>query len=80
MTLSHHCSYTSLSPDRFTKALPYKTPPVGEVKGLYEEQRQEGCRIVSTSRPFPIKGSDEDDSAQPPHRESANYYKEGVLE
>lgn len=80
MKLSHHCSYLSLGPDRFTKESPNKTPPVDEVKWLYEGQRQEHCRIISTSWPIPIEGSEDDESAQPPHRESANYYKEDVLE
>lgn len=80
MKLSHHCSYLSLGPDRFTDKSPNKTPPVDEVKWLYEEQRQEHCRIISTSKPIPSKGSEEDESAQPPHREAANYYKEDVLD
>lgn len=80
MKLSHHCSYLSLGPDRNTKASPDKTPPVDEVKWLYEKQRQDHCRIVSTSWPIPLKGSEDDKSAQPPHRESANYYKEDALE
>lgn len=80
MKLAHHCSYLSLGPDRNTKESPDKTPPVEEVKWLYETNRLEHCRIVSSSCPIPTKGTEEDRSAQPPHRESANYYKENALE
>ena len=79
MKLAHHCSYLSLGPDRSTKASPDKTVPIAQVKWLYEEQGQEHCRIVSTSWPIPTKGSADDASAQPPHREAATYYKEDAL-
>ncbi len=69
--LPHHCSYLSLGPDKGTD----KTEPVDDVAWLYEEQGQEGAVIVSTSKPIPSKGSDEDEDPQPPHRQAANYYK-----
>lgn len=80
MKLAHHCSYLSLGPERSTKKSPDKTVPVNEVRFLYEEKGQEYCRIISTSMPIPSKGSKEDLSAQPPHREAANYYKDDVLQ
>ena len=73
--LPHHCSYLSLSDDKGRD----KTEPVADVKRLYEEYSQEGAIIVSTSKPIPLKGSDEDKDPQPPHRQSANYYKEDVV-
>ena len=79
MKLAHHCSYLSLGPDRSTKDSPEKTLPVEQVKWLYEEQHREHCRIISTSWPIPTKGTEDDKSSQPPHRESANYYKEDAL-
>lgn len=65
--LPHHCSYTALGPEKGKE----KTKPVDEVKWLFEEQRQEGCYVVSTSDPIPNKDTD-----QPPHRQAANYYKD----
>jgi len=69
--LPHHCSYLSLGPDKGLD----ETEPVDDVAWLYEEQGQEGAIIVSTSKPIPTKGSDEDQDACPPHRQAANYYK-----
>jgi hypothetical protein len=65
--LPHHCSYLSLGPD---KGVDF-TPPVAEVKWLYEQQGQMGAQIVSTSDPIPAAG----DQTQPPHRQAANYYR-----
>jgi hypothetical protein len=79
MKLPHHCSYLSIGPERSTKKSPDKTVPVKEVKYLYEKKGLDHCRIVSTSKPIPTKGSEDDKSDQPPHREAANYYKEDVL-
>ena len=31
--------------------------------------------MVSTSKPMPLKGTDEDADVQPPHRQAGNYYK-----
>ena len=72
--LPHHCSYLSLGPDKGVD----KTKPVAEVKWLYEEQGQDGAVVISTSKPIPKKGSEEDRDVQPPHRQAADYYK-GML-
>jgi len=32
--------------------------------------------MISTSYPIPEKGSADDNDAQPPHRQAANYYKQ----
>lgn len=69
--LPHHCSYTALGPDRGKD----ETKPVEDVAWLFEEQMQRGGIIVSPSWPIPVKGSDEDKSDQPPHRQAANYYR-----
>jgi hypothetical protein len=74
--LPHHCSYLSLGPDKGTD----KTEPVENVKWLYEEQRQDGGIIVSTSKPIPTKGTKEDEDQNPPHRQPANYYKGDVVD
>jgi hypothetical protein len=65
--LPHHCSYLSLGPERGKD----KTEPVEEVKWLFETQSRRKGSIVSTSIPIP----DNDDSDQPPHRQTANYYR-----
>lgn len=69
--LPHHCSYLSLGPDKGED----ETEPVPEVAWLYEEQGQEGGIIVSSSKPIPKKGSDQDKNSDPPHRQAANYYR-----
>jgi hypothetical protein len=69
--LPHHCSYLTLGPDRGRD----ETTPVKDVAWLFEDQMQRGGIIVSTSKPIPIKGSDEDKSDQPPHRQAATYYE-----
>ncbi len=71
MKLPHHCSYLSLGPERGTD----ETKAVDEVKWLFETQGQSGGIIVSTSWPIPEKGSKEDKSNQPPHRQAANYHR-----
>lgn len=65
--LPHHCSYLSLGPDKGT----VETVPVDEVKWLYETQHGEMPRILSTSEPIPATG----DEIQPPHRQTAAYYR-----
>jgi hypothetical protein len=74
--LPHHCSYLSLGPEKGEA----KTKPVPEVAWLYEEGGQDGAMIVSTSKPIPVKGSEEDKDLQPPHREAANYYRDLLSE
>lgn len=71
MKLPHHCSYKTLGPDRGRD----ETKPVKDVAWLFEDQMQRGGIIVSTSKPVPVKGSEEDKSDQPPHRQAANYYR-----
>lgn len=71
MKLPHHCSYLTLGPDRGRD----ETKPVKDVAWLFEDQMQRGGIIVSTSKPIPIKGSEEDKSDQPPHRQAATYYR-----
>lgn len=68
MKIPHHCSYLSLSPDRGKE----KTAPVAETEWLFEEQGLPGGIMVSTSKPIPTDDSD----VQPPHRQTANYYKD----
>ena len=71
MKLMHHCSYLSLGPERGVD----ETKPVPEVKWLFEDQREDDSTIVSPSSPIPEKGSEEDKSDQPPHRQAANYHR-----
>lgn len=59
--LPHHCSYLTLGPERGRD----KTVPEDNVKWLFETQGQRGAYVVSTSKPIPDKGSEEDKS---PHR------------
>jgi hypothetical protein len=71
MKLAHHCSYTALGPERGTD----QTVPTDEVKWLYETQGQKGATIVSTSKPIPAKGTEDDKCDLPPHRQAATYYR-----
>jgi hypothetical protein len=71
MKLFHHCSYLSLGPDRGKD----ETVAVPEVKWLFETQGREGCLIISPSDPIPSKGSEEDKSDQPPHRQAAAHHR-----
>ena len=71
MKLPHHCSYLALGPERGSE----ETEPVNDVKWLFEDQREEGSTIVSSSCPIPVKGTEEDKSDQPPHRQAANYHR-----
>jgi len=70
--LAHHCSYTAIGPEKGDN----KTESTDEVEWLFREQGQDGGILISTSKPIPTKGSDEDKDVQPPHREAANYYRE----
>jgi hypothetical protein len=63
--LSHHCSYKALSEEKGKD----ETKPVDAVKYLFE-QGQNGCYLVSSSKPVPSKDTD-----QPPHKQAAAYYK-----
>ncbi|MEQ8626043.1 hypothetical protein [Ekhidna sp.] len=71
--ISHHCSYLSLSDEKGAD----KTVPLEEIEWLFETQGNDKCRLISSSKPIPKKGSKEDDD-QPPHRQAAAYYKEDV--
>ncbi len=66
----HHGSYLSIGEDKGIDV----TSPTEKVKWLLETQGQSGGVIVSSCNPTPIKGSDDDKSAQPPHRQALNYY------
>lgn len=70
MKLPHHCSYKSLGQVRGDD----ETVPCDEVRRLFEEYRIGPGVIVSTSKPIPAKGSEEDDKF-PPHRQAAEYYR-----
>ena len=67
----HHCSYLSIGPDKGED----ETKPTDQVKWLCETQGQRRSTMMSTSRPIPVKGSDEDKDPQPPHRQAAAFYK-----
>lgn len=70
--LAHHCSYKALGPEKGDN----KTVPSENVDWLFRKQGQSEGKLICTSKPIPIKGSDEDKDVQPPHREAANYYKD----
>lgn len=69
--IAHHCSYTAIGPDKGED----ETAPVDEVKWLFETQGHERATMISTSKPMPVKGSEEDKDVQPPHRQAGAYYK-----
>ena len=71
MKLPHHCSYLALGPERGAE----ETRPEPDVKWLFENQREVGSYIISPSWPIPAKGSEDDNSDQPPHRQAANYHR-----
>lgn len=71
MKLPHHCSYLALGPESGAD----ETTPVPDVKWLFEDQREEGSVIVSSSCPIPVKGSEEDKNDLPPYRQAANYHR-----
>ncbi|WP_424139830.1 hypothetical protein [Roseomonas chloroacetimidivorans] len=71
MKLPHHCSYLSLSSDKGEN----HTTPVEEVRWLHEDAGQHRSLMISTSKPIPVLGTEEDKDPQPPHRQAANYYK-----
>ncbi len=69
--IPHHCSYTAIGWDKGAD----ETAPTDNVKWLCETQGRERHIMVSTSKPMPLKGTDEDADVQPPHRQAGNYYK-----
>jgi hypothetical protein len=69
--LSHHCSYTGIGPERGKE----KTEPTEETKWLYEDKGLTKAIMVSTSWAIPRKGSKEDESVQPPHRQAHAYHQ-----
>jgi len=71
MKLPHHCSYTSIGSER---GVDQTKPSTQEVEWLFKTQRQKGAVLVSTSNPIPAKGSEQDESDQPPHRQAAKYH------
>lgn len=71
LKLPHHCSYLALGPDRGVE----ETVPVPNVKWLIETQGRAGAVVVSPSLPIPSKGTVDDQSTQPPHRQAANYHR-----
>jgi ribonuclease BN (tRNA processing enzyme) len=68
----HHSSYLSIGPDKGVD----KTVPVPNVRWLLEDQRQDGCLMISSCKPIPYKGTAEDKDPQPPHRQAHSYYEE----
>jgi len=71
MKVPHHCSYLSLSDEKGKD----HTTPVEEVRWLHEDAGRFRSIMVATSWPLPVPGTPEDEDAQPPHRQAANYYK-----
>lgn len=72
--LPHHCSYLSIGPEKGNN----KTTPVDQVSTLYEKKGQAGAIAVSTSKPIPTSGTEQDKDVQPPHRQAAAFYKQVV--
>lgn len=66
INVPHHSSYNSLGPDKGDD----ETVPTDNLKWLYETQGRAGGFLVSTSDPIPGE-----DTTQPPHRQTAAYYK-----
>ncbi len=66
MKIAHHCSYTSLGPEKGAEV----TKPAPEVVQFLESFGQNGGIFVSSSDPIPTVDTD-----QPPHRQAANYYR-----
>jgi hypothetical protein len=74
MKLPHHCSYKTIGPDRGED----ETEPEEDVDWLFGDRMERGGIIISTSKPIPMRGSEEDKDKQPPHRQAASYYKRKV--
>ena len=69
--LPHHCSYKSIGPEKGID----ETKPTKKINWLYKTAGEEGAIAISTSKPIPVKDSNEDKDSQPPHLQAANYYK-----
>ncbi len=65
--IPHHSSYLSLSEDKGKD----KTVPDAQIAYLYEKKLLWRAMLVSTSCSVPAT-----DTTQPPHRQTANYYKD----
>jgi len=74
--IPHHCSYKAIGSEKGEN----KTEPVESVAWLYEEQGQNRSIAILTSDQIPVKGSEEDKDAYPPHLQAANYYKDVLSE
>lgn len=65
--IPHHCSYKALSDEKGKDI----TEPEPDVDWLLK-QGKSGGKLISCSNPIP----DNDDNNLPPHRQTANYYKQ----
>ena len=74
--LPHHCSYLSIGPEKGKS----KTKAVEQFDWLYKEQGQDGAIAISTCKPIPKAGTDENKDDQPPHCQAAEYYKDVVAD
>lgn len=68
--ISHHCSYSALSEDKGKD----ETVPRDEVASLFD-RGSSSCILISSSDPIPDKNT-----KQPPHRQTANYYRRKARE
>jgi hypothetical protein len=73
--LPHHCSYLSIGPERGDEA----TEPTDQTQWLYVDQGLKAAIMISTSKPIPVKGSEDDNCDQPPHRQAARFHKTHTL-
>jgi hypothetical protein len=64
--ISHHCSYSALNEDKGKKI----TVPTEQIQWLFDQGLPYGC-LISSSWQIPLE-----ETTQPPHFQSANYYKE----
>jgi len=65
--IAHHCSYTAVGPEKSETV----TKATDEVDWMFSTQGHDKGIIVSTSKPIPTN----DDDNQPPHRQTAKYYR-----
>lgn len=66
--VGHHCSYKSLNDEEKGTT---KTEATEEVERLFDHGLDEGL-LISSSKPIPSN----DEDPQPPHRQTAKYYRE----